>query len=172
MILTSRRQQRMLAAIHHSLRTSDPRLVAKFIIFTRLTKDEAIPAVERVRLTPLGWLRFAVRGVTHRWHHRWRRWRGHRNTGGPWPAREARSGGVGRRLGGLLFFPAAIAALLAVALLTNQGQAQGNCAPARSTSSHTATQSSGAGHQAGPIRGDLVPQTCPPGQLLVTARGR
>ncbi|MGH3158386.1 MAG: hypothetical protein ACRDNF_17680 [Streptosporangiaceae bacterium] len=79
MILTSRRQQRMLAAIHSSLRRSDPRLVAKFTMFTRLTRDEAIPAVERVRLTPLGWLRFIARGVTHHWRGRWRRWRGRRN---------------------------------------------------------------------------------------------
>jgi hypothetical protein len=172
MILTGRRQQRMLAAIHHSLHRSDPRLVAKFIMFTRLTKDEAIPAVERVRLTPLGWLRLAVRGVTHRWHHRWHRWRGRGRMAGPWPDREAGRQGVGRRLGGLLFFPAAIAALLAVALLTNQGQAQGSCVPAHSIVGHTAAQSPSANHQAGPIRGDLAPQTCPPGELLVTARGR
>jgi hypothetical protein len=172
MILTSRRQQRMLAAIHHSLRRSDPRLVAKFIMFTRLTKDEAIPAVERVRLTPLGWLRFAVRGVTHRWRGRWRRWRAHWKAAGPRPATSSQARGVGWRLGGLLFFPAAIAALLAVALLANQGQAQGNCMPGRAGASHAATQSSGPDHQTVPIRGDLAPPTCPPGQLLVTARGR
>jgi hypothetical protein len=55
MILTSRRQQRVLAEIRDALRGSDPRLVAKFSMFTRLTQDEEIPRFERVRASPLRW---------------------------------------------------------------------------------------------------------------------
>ena len=43
------RQQRMLNRIDRMLRDSDPRLVALFTIFTRLTWDEEIPRIEQVR---------------------------------------------------------------------------------------------------------------------------
>jgi hypothetical protein len=103
MILTSRRQQRVLAAMYSSLRRSDPRLVAKFTIFTRLTKDEAMPPVEHVKRKRLGWLSLTVRGLARRWL----RW----------------------RLRGLVFISAA-AALLAIMILVGQGQARGGCVPA------------------------------------------
>ena len=81
-----------------------PRLVAKFMIFTRLTKDEAIPSVEWVKRKRLGWLTLTVRGLARRWQ----RW----------------------RLRGLVLIPAAAAALLAVVILAGQGQQQGSCVPA------------------------------------------
>ena len=51
-------QQRMLNRIDRMLRDSDPRLVALFAIFTRLTWDEEMPRIEqiRARLTRIrGW---------------------------------------------------------------------------------------------------------------------
>ena len=113
MILTSRRQQRVLTAMHTALRRSDPRLVAKFMIFTRLTKDEAIPSVERVKRKRLGWLTLTVRGLARRWL-RWRR-------------------------RGLLLIPAAAAALVAVVIVAGQGEPHGSCAPARSGAGNVAT---------------------------------
>jgi hypothetical protein len=116
MILTSRRQQRVLTAMHSSLRRSDPRLVAKFMIFTRLTRDEAIPSVEHVKRKRLSWLRLTVRGLVRRWL----RW----------------------RLRGLLLIPAAAAALLAVVILIGQGRAQGSCVPAHTATGSSAAQRS------------------------------
>jgi hypothetical protein len=108
MILTSRRQQRVLTAMHSALRRSDPRLVAKFMIFTRLTKDEAIPTVEHVKRKRLGWLTLTARSLVRRWL-RWRR-------------------------RGLVLLPAAAAAVLVVVILIGQGQAQGSCTPVRASS--------------------------------------
>jgi len=61
-ILTSRHQQRVLADMRSTLRRSDPRLVARFAAFTRLTEDEEIPSVERVRAGWLGWALAILRG--------------------------------------------------------------------------------------------------------------
>ena len=55
MILTTRRQQRILAEIRYALRRSDPRLVARFGTFTRLTQDEEMPRAERIRSWPPRW---------------------------------------------------------------------------------------------------------------------
>jgi hypothetical protein len=145
MILTSRRQHRVLTAMHGSLRRSDPRLVAKFMIFTRLTKDEAIPAVERVKRKRLGWLILGwLTSTVRRLARRFLRWR--------------------RR--GLLLIPAAAAALVAVVIVVGQGQARGSCAPA-----HTGTGSAAA-HQTASARGQTVGTDCPPGEVFATARGR
>jgi hypothetical protein len=67
MILTSRRQQRVLNAMHGLLRESDPRLVARFTLFAELTGDTAMPAVERVRGKPLRRLGSALHGLAYRW---------------------------------------------------------------------------------------------------------
>ena len=61
MILTVRRQQSLLAAMHSSLRDSDPRLVGTFATFTRLTVGEDMPGTERVRARPPAWLRTRAR---------------------------------------------------------------------------------------------------------------
>jgi hypothetical protein len=146
MILTSRRQQRVLTAMHSALRRSDPRLVAKFMIFTRLTKDEAIPLVERIRRKRLGWLILGwltstVRGLTRRFLR--------------WPRRS------------LIFIPAAAAAVLAVVILAAQGQAQGSCVPV-----HTGTGNAAAAPQTDPAKCQAIGTDCPSGQVYVTARGR
>lgn len=49
MILTSRRQQRVLGEMLSELRSSDPYIVAGFATFTRLTASEPMPRFERVR---------------------------------------------------------------------------------------------------------------------------
>jgi hypothetical protein len=108
MILTMRRQHRILSAMYSSLRRSDPRMVAKFQIFTRLTSDEAIPPVERIKAGPQRWLRWASRCATRRWRRaagRWRRASGQAGRGVRWA------------VGCLVFVPAAAAAMYAVALM-------------------------------------------------------
>jgi hypothetical protein len=42
-------QRKILERIEHALRGSDPRLVALFSIFSRLNRDEEMPAIEEVR---------------------------------------------------------------------------------------------------------------------------
>jgi hypothetical protein len=51
MIVRTRRQHRVPTELQRSLCRSDPPLVARFALFTRLTMDEDIPLFERVR----GW---------------------------------------------------------------------------------------------------------------------
>jgi hypothetical protein len=52
MMLTARRQRRILAEIRRALRRSDPRLVARFSTFTRLAQDDEMPRAERIRSWP------------------------------------------------------------------------------------------------------------------------
>jgi hypothetical protein len=130
MILTSRRHlDRVLTGMHSALRKSDPTLVGKFLIFSRLTRDEAIPTVERVKQTALGLLASAVRDATRRR----RLTRPRRRGTGRWRLRE------------ILFIPAAIAALVAVALLTNGGQSAARCTPAYAAA-HSSSIRAPAGH--------------------------
>lgn len=157
MILTSRRQQRVLAAMQGSLRESDPRLVARFTMFTELTGNAAMPAVERVRLKPLRRLAAAVRGLARR-----RRWARRRNR----LAREARGDRARWRLGGAVLIPALAVAMLAVVMLVGQGKAQGSC-----TSVRTGARTS-APAQASPGRGGPMVATCPAGQVPTSATGR
>jgi predicted transcriptional regulator len=42
-------QRRILEKIEHALRGSDPRLTSLFAIFSRLTRDEEMPAIEQLR---------------------------------------------------------------------------------------------------------------------------
>ncbi|HLX51473.1 MAG TPA: hypothetical protein VKS82_24360 [Streptosporangiaceae bacterium] len=105
MILTTRRQHRILSAMYSSLRRSDPRMVATFLMFTRLTSDEAIPPVERIKAGPRRWFRNLTRHAALRWR---------RATSGPGP-------GLRRAVGCLLFWPAAAAAMYAVTLVVAQG---------------------------------------------------
>lgn len=67
MILTTRRQHRILSAMYSSLRSSDPRMVATFLMFTRLTSDEAMPPGERIKAGPRRLLRSMIRGAARRW---------------------------------------------------------------------------------------------------------
>lgn len=46
-------QQRILVKIEGRLRDSDPRLSSLFVIFSRLTRDEAMPWLEQVKRRPL-----------------------------------------------------------------------------------------------------------------------
>ena len=43
------RQRRVLDNIESELRSADPRLAAKFVIFGRLTRDEEMPRIEELR---------------------------------------------------------------------------------------------------------------------------
>jgi hypothetical protein len=100
-------QQRALDRIDRMLRDSDPRLVALFAIFTRLTWDEEIPRIEeiRARLTRVGgWIARrteAVRRHTPR---------------------------VPRRVKAILVFPAALAAVTCALLIGSSGPAAHRCA--------------------------------------------
>ena len=100
-------QQRTLDRIDRMLRDSDPRLVALFAIFTRLTWDEEIPRIEeiRARLTRFGgWIARrtdAVRRHTPR---------------------------VPRRMKAILVFPAALAAVACALLIGSSGPAAHRCA--------------------------------------------
>jgi hypothetical protein len=101
------RQQRMLNRIDRMLRDSDPRLVALFTIFTRLTWDEEIPRIEQVRarLSRIGsW--FARRAE---------------------PVRR-RTSRMPRRLKAILVFPAALAAVACALLIGSSGPAAHRCA--------------------------------------------
>ena len=54
-------QRKHLEKIESSLRESDPRLASLFTIFTRLSQDEEMPALEQVRASAAQfwlWLRF------------------------------------------------------------------------------------------------------------------
>jgi hypothetical protein len=76
-------QERILHGMETALRTHEPRLAAIFAIFTRLTKDEEIPYIER--LAPQRWLS-------------WRR--PHRTArGGRAPGRQRQAGSTTGRAG-------------------------------------------------------------------------
>lgn len=122
MILTGRRQRRVLETMHTALRASDPRLVATFATFTRLTKDEAIPQIERARATLLNWLQGVLRHPVRHLrllHIRMTRVRN-------------------RRLAGALFLPALVGGMVGMVLLMGQGQSQADCPAA-----HAAATASG-----------------------------
>ncbi len=62
-------QRKNLDKIENSLRASDPRLASLFTIFTRLSQDEEMPALEQVRASAAHfrlWLRFR-RAAIGRW---------------------------------------------------------------------------------------------------------
>ena len=101
------RQQRMLNRIDRMLRDSDPRLVALFTIFTRLTWDEEIPRIEQVRarLSRIGsWFARRVEPVRRR------------------------TSRVPRRVKAILVFPAALAAVACALLIGSSGPAAHRCA--------------------------------------------
>jgi len=89
------------------LRDSDPRLVALFSIFTRLTWDEDIPRIEevRARLARFGaWITRRTQPVRRRIPH------------------------PSARVKAILFFPAALAAVACALLLEASGPAVHRCA--------------------------------------------
>jgi hypothetical protein len=93
-------QQRTLNRIDRMLRESDPRLVALFTIFTRLTWDEEIPRIEEVRARLArfgGWLASRTRPIRRRI---------------PRPS---------ARVKAILFFPAALAAVACALLIGGSG---------------------------------------------------
>ena len=100
-------QQRTLDRIDRMLRDSDPRLVALFAIFTRLTWDEEIPRVEeiRARLTGIGgWIARRTEPVRRR------------------------TSRVPGRVKAILVFPAALAAVACALLIGSSGPAAHRCA--------------------------------------------
>jgi hypothetical protein len=121
MILTVRRQQRVLASMHDSLRGSDPRLVARFATFTELTAGKEIPRIERVRPWPLGWLRSGVRRIARHF------------------ARLSQRPGQARPwLQGAVFIPLVALAMIVIALVLVSTGAGGHCAPLRTGGPRTA----------------------------------
>jgi hypothetical protein len=100
-------QQRMLDRIDRMLRDSDPRLVALFAIFTRLTWDEEMPRLEQIRARRAG-----ISG-----------WLARRTE----PVRR-RTPRVPRRLKAILFYPAALAAVACALLIGSSGPAAHRCA--------------------------------------------
>ncbi|HEY3733581.1 MAG TPA: hypothetical protein VGL63_06670 [Streptosporangiaceae bacterium] len=114
MIVRTRRLQRVLAEMQHALHRSDPRLVARFTIFSRLTSDEAIPPFERVRSRiGRGIVMVVPRGLQRRRQ-----------------ALRARSRLARWRLGAVLVAVVAFAGLSAFALVSTAGHAPVSCPPA------------------------------------------
>jgi hypothetical protein len=100
-------QQRTLNRIDRMLRDSDPRLVALFSIFTRLTWEEEIPRIEEIRARLArfgGWLARRTRPVRRRV---------------PRPS---------TRVKAILLFPAALAAVACALLIGGSGPAVHRCA--------------------------------------------
>jgi hypothetical protein len=100
-------QQRTLDRIDGMLRDSDPRLVALFAIFTRLTWDEEIPRIEeiRARLSRIGsWIARRTEPIRRR------------------------TPRVPRRVKAILVFPAALAAVTCALLIGSSGPAAHRCA--------------------------------------------
>lgn len=166
MILTSRRQQRVLTAMQDSLRKSDPRLVARFTMFSRLTRDEAIPQVERVRTKPLR----SVISALHRGPRRRRRVGDRRlvtaGTRGVATVQGRPPAIIRSRMQTALFFPLIAATLVAIVLLLGRGEARGSCQPARSAPTGAAT------HVAAPPRQYATGSACPASQTMVIPRQR
>jgi hypothetical protein len=102
-------QQRVLDRIEGRLRDSDPRLMALFVIFTKLTRDEEMPRIEelRARLTRLrawfSWRMAPVRRFARR-RSEWTR--------------------------AILFFPAALAAMACALLIGASSHGGQRCGPA------------------------------------------
>jgi hypothetical protein len=105
-------QQRILDRIEVMLQESDPRLMALFVIFTRLTRDEEMPRVEELRARLI---RFRV----------WFSWRAA-------PVRRI-AGRPSRRLRAVLLFPAALVAMLCALLIGAGSPGAPRCGPALKT---------------------------------------
>lgn len=104
MIVRTRRQRRVLAEMQRSLSRSDPRLVARFSVFTRLTMNEAIPPFERLG----GWAARRPAVVT------WRRRRRAAGVPARWP------------IAGMLLIP--VLMLMVTLLVTLGGHSAPGCA--------------------------------------------
>jgi hypothetical protein len=101
------RQQRSLDRIERKLTASDPVLHSWFTIFTRLTRDEEMPRIEevRARLARFGsWLSRRASPVRRRMPH------------------------LSTRAKAILFFPAALAAMVVTLLIGASGPAVQRCA--------------------------------------------
>jgi hypothetical protein len=161
MIITSRRQRRALTEIVRALRSSDPRLVARFTMFTRLTEDEQMPPLERMGPWPLrlagSVLRLAgsvprraacvlrLAGSVPRRAGSVPRRAGSvfgRGPRGRQTARrragrtDGRRGGISRRLGAIVFIPACAAVLISVPFILGHGRAAAACTPAAAVHVH------------------------------------
>lgn len=101
------RQQRTLDRIERKLIASDPLLHSWFAIFTRLTRDEEMPRIEEVRA----------------WLARFGGWLARRTL----PVRR-RVPRLSTRAKAILFFPAALAAMVGALLIGASGPAMQRCA--------------------------------------------
>jgi len=59
---SKRSERRALCALERDLSVAEPKLAGMFLTFTRLTKDEGLPRIERVRNRPVRriWQRFCA----------------------------------------------------------------------------------------------------------------
>ncbi len=115
-------QRKHLDKIETSLRASDPRLASLFTIFTRLSQDEEMPALEQVRAS-----------AAHVWL--WLRFR--RSAFGHWLGTKA-----GARLRAALLFPVAFAVMACTMLLAGGMSGSHRClsAPRPTGTSQLATK--------------------------------
>jgi hypothetical protein len=103
-------QQKILDRIEAALRDSDPRLMALFVMFGRLTRDEEMPRVEELKARLV----------------RFRAWAACRTA----PVRRL-AARRSERIRAVVFFPAALAAMTC-ALVIGAGSPSGpRCGPAR-----------------------------------------
>jgi hypothetical protein len=58
-------QERILSGMENALRVCEPRLVSRFAIFSRLTRDEELPRIEQ--LMPQPWLRRVLASAGRAW---------------------------------------------------------------------------------------------------------
>jgi hypothetical protein len=116
------RQRRMLERIECALRGSDPKLAALYAIFARLNRDEEMPRIEQLRhsiLVALARLRRAPALVAGRLHIR-----------------------LIPRQRAVLFFPLALALLVAGIVYAAKASSGNSCVPVKQVA---AEQSAGSG---------------------------
>jgi hypothetical protein len=110
-------QQRVLDRIEHSLHACDPRLRSMFAIFTKLTREEEMPRLEKLEprsLRPWGWLKRLGRPG-----------RGRRTARGTWA-----TGAPGARLQAIIFVPIALLVLASAAFFGLGARSVRPCGPA------------------------------------------
>jgi hypothetical protein len=131
-------QRRSLDEIEDSLRASDPRLASLFTIFTRLNRDEEMPAIEQLMASAAGlWARLRVRLAAV----------GRRSTASP-----------RARFRTAVFFPMALAAMVCTMLIGAGSSGAARCISASRAAgtsqlhSRTRTKAAANAGGCGPLR--------------------
>jgi len=110
-------QQRVLDRIEHSLHACDPRLRSMFAIFTKLTREEEMPRLEKLEprsLPPWGWLKRLRRPG-----------RGRRTARGTWA-----TGATGAGMHAIVLIPIALLVLASAAFFGLGTRSVRPCGPA------------------------------------------